>query len=93
MPAKFDQASRALDIRTNERRGIENRAIHVRFGGKVHNGIKSAPREQVLQLTGIGNVAAHKLVARVPGHFFQVPEISGVREEVVIHDVDVFTCS
>jgi hypothetical protein len=93
LTSRFEEASRALDICADERRRIQNRAIYVRFGGKVHHSIESVAREQILQLSRISDIASHKLVPWVSSDFFHVPQISCIREQVVIHHINVFTPS
>src|SRR5262245_24039109 len=46
------------------------------------------PLKQAFHLIGLGNVATHKLIGRIPRHLFKVAEVSRVGEQVVIHDLD-----
>src|SRR6185369_3498315 len=86
----FQQASSAFNIVTNERRRIQNRTIDMRFGGEVHDSIESMFRKNAGNLTGIRDVSANKFVAGILRNFIKVSEITCVREQVVVHDFDIF---
>src|SRR5262249_23742572 len=90
VPARsFQQAARTFDIRADEWGGVQNRTIHVRFRRKIHDGIEAIPREEVLDLTCVGDVTANELIPWIFHHFIEITEISRVCKQVVVHDLDV----
>ena len=90
LPRSFEQTSCAFDVCPNERRGIQNGAIDVRFSGEVHDRIKAMLRKNGCDLTGIRYIGANEFVPRVFRDFVQIVQIACVRKQVIVHDLDVF---
>src|SRR5205814_6224749 len=92
MQRLFEKASRAFNIGANEGRRIDNGTIDVGFSRKVDYRIEAIFLENFSHLSEVRNVATHKAVSRIGGDFVEVAQISGVGEQVVIHDFDIFAC-
>src|SRR5262245_3012964 len=91
LTCSFKQTTRTFDIRADKRSRIQNRAIHMCFSRKIYHPVEVMPRKQVLHLTTGSDVTANKLISRIFRHFFQIAEIPGIREHVVVDDVNVGT--
>src|SRR5262249_5088685 len=81
------QTTRPLDVGSDEWRRIQDRAIHVRLSGKVDDCIEPVLFEQRVDLSSIGDITPEKCITRMFRNSADVPEISGIRQKVVIHDL------
>ncbi len=86
MARGIQQAQRAGDIRLHERFGRVDRAVHMRLGGEIQNGVDLMLGEQLGNQTLVANVSLLKNIARVGGEIGQVGWIPRIGEQVEVDD-------
>jgi len=86
---RLAQNSGSADVGLDECERIHQRAVNVRLGRKVDDGVRRG-RERVDELR-VADVAVHEPVAGLAFELHQVGEVAGIRQLVEHRDVDVRT--
>ncbi len=84
-PGGFEQRERAAEVGLEHRRGREDAAVHVRFGGEVHDGVRPFFGQQRVHQRRVADVALNEAVARVRGHGRQVLQVARVGQLIEHH--------
>ena len=87
----IEQAPRAFDVGPHKGSRILNRAVHMSLGRKVHYNIRPMLPEDLFDVAVLGNVATNKLVSGVVCDFGEVAQISRIRQQIEVHDLDAFS--
>ena len=86
MARGIQQPERAGDIRLDERFGRVDRAVHMRLGGEIQNGVDVMLREESRNQSLVANVTLLKNIARVGGEIGEVGRVARVGEQVEIDE-------
>ena len=81
---RLEQREHAEDVGPEKRVGLHQRAVDVRFGGEVDDGVD--PPDDVAHDLRVADVALHERVPRIVGEVGQVRRVPGVRQLVEIDD-------
>jgi hypothetical protein len=84
-PRRFEQSERAPEVGLECRIRREDRAVHVRLGGEVHNRDRTTLRRQQIHQRRVGDIAANKAVSWVAGHCREVLQVPRIRQLVQVH--------
>ena len=82
----FEKRVGALHVGVDEGAGVDDGAIDVAFGGKMHNGARAMLGERCGNRLGIADIGAHQLVALVVVERREVCGVAGVGQQVEIDD-------
>ena len=82
LPRGFKQRERADDVGFDERLGVIDRPIDMRFGREVHDRVGTRIREGAGHGAGVRDVGAHERRARVFERLLQVEQAARVRQLV-----------
>ena len=85
LSGELQQDECARHIRVNSGRGLINAAVHVRFGGKMDHGVGAAHR--FFGRIRIANTSFYEGIIRVGRNRFQICQVAGVCQFVVIDDL------
>ena len=86
-PGRFQQRHDADHVRPGKCPGIEQRAIDVRFGGEVDDGVDV--RGDLPDEIGIGDVALNEAEAWIVAHLVQIRQVPGIGQQVETKDLVV----
>ena len=84
----IEQRGCAQDVRFKERHGVGDAAVHMTLCSEVHHAVEPVFCEERVEQRRVADVPAHEDVLRPVLHVAQVGEISGVGEQVVIHELN-----
>ena len=84
--SRFEQNEGALDIGFDEGTGPVDAAIHMAFGGEMHNGARLMLRDQRANELGISNVTFDEVMPWLTLEAREILQISGVGQRIQIND-------
>lgn len=79
---RFQQGEGARQVGLNKRRRAVDGAIHVAFGGQMHDDIRAEIAELLRHGFGIGDIGLRKRVAFMTGYRRQGLEITGIGQAI-----------
>ena len=83
----FEQDERAAEIGLKRRRGGEDAAVDMRFGGEMHDRVGLFVGEQGIDQRRVADIAVHEPVARIRGDGREVGQIARVGQLIQVDDL------
>src|SRR4051812_25091871 len=65
----------------------------MRFSCEIHNGTEAMLLEYLRSVDLVSNITTYELISGMCRHFFDIPQVSRIGQQVEVHDLDVFARS